>query len=156
MGLFLIQLQCSLRSSLVLREDALECATAWALQSVGCKTHSCLVIMFDCNHPFSGKGREPSQIPKRVSKDCLATDLCTRFVPLQRVWQASGNSRGEDPLGPEMTAPSMEDMNKEIIEDVVERTLSEIKLKSGATALTLYNRQVRHWWTPGRCWPHRP
>merc|ERR1712183_520111 len=40
--------------------------------------------------------------------------------------------------GPEMTAPSMEDMNKEIIEKVVKRTLSEIKLKSGATALTLY------------------
>merc|ERR1712119_55888 len=33
--------------------------------------------------------------------------------------------------GPEMTAPSMEDMNKEIIEKVVKRTLSEIKLKSG-------------------------
>ena len=28
-GPFLIQLQLSLRSSLVLREDALECATAW-------------------------------------------------------------------------------------------------------------------------------
>merc|ERR1711979_33575 len=40
--------------------------------------------------------------------------------------------------GPEMTAPSMEDMNKEIVEKVVKRTLSEIKLKSGATALTLY------------------
>merc|ERR1712159_861260 len=33
--------------------------------------------------------------------------------------------------GEEMTAPSMEDMNKEIIEKVVKRTLSEIKLKSG-------------------------
>merc|ERR1712232_386234 len=44
--------------------------------------------------------------------------------------------------GPEMTAPSMEDMNKEIIEKVVKRTLSEIKLKSGATALTLYGEHT--------------
>ena len=58
--------------------------------------------------------------------------------------------------GPEMTVPSTEDMNKEISEKVVERTLSEIKLKSGATVLTLYNRQVHHWWTPGRRWLHRP
>merc|ERR1711896_56060 len=40
--------------------------------------------------------------------------------------------------GPEMTAPSMEDMNKAIVENVVKKTLSEIKLKNGETALTLY------------------
>merc|ERR1739848_316557 len=40
--------------------------------------------------------------------------------------------------GPEMTAPSMEDMNKEIVEKVVKETLKEIKLKSGATALSLF------------------
>merc|ERR1712241_327059 len=40
--------------------------------------------------------------------------------------------------GPEMTAPSMEAMNKEIEEKVIKRTLREIKLKSGAEALTLY------------------
>merc|ERR1712063_169831 len=37
--------------------------------------------------------------------------------------------------GPEMTAPSMEDMNKLIVEEVVRRTLSEIKLKNGQPAL---------------------
>merc|ERR1739848_315356 len=40
--------------------------------------------------------------------------------------------------GPEMTAPSMEDMNKEIVEKVVKETLKEITLKSGATALSLF------------------
>merc|ERR1712150_388991 len=40
--------------------------------------------------------------------------------------------------GPEMTAPSMDEMNKLIVEHVVKETLKEIKLKSGAPALTLY------------------
>merc|ERR1712031_129172 len=40
--------------------------------------------------------------------------------------------------GPEMTAPSMEDMNKAIVEDVVKATLKEIILKNGSPALTLF------------------
>merc|ERR1712157_686866 len=40
--------------------------------------------------------------------------------------------------GPDATAPSMEDMNKLIVEKVVKRTLSEIILKNGKPALTLY------------------
>merc|ERR1711981_494254 len=36
--------------------------------------------------------------------------------------------------GEDETAPSMEDMNKQIIEKVVKRTLSEIKLKNGQPA----------------------
>merc|ERR1712167_503483 len=40
--------------------------------------------------------------------------------------------------GPDATAPSMKDMNDLIVEKVVKRTLSEIKLKNGQTALTLY------------------
>merc|ERR1712100_728112 len=36
------------------------------------------------------------------------------------------------------TAPSMKDMNDLIVEKVVKRTLSDIKLKNGNTALTLY------------------
>merc|ERR1712139_680716 len=40
--------------------------------------------------------------------------------------------------GPDATAPSMEEMNKLIVEKVIKATLSEIKLKSGQTALTLY------------------
>merc|ERR1711887_419170 len=33
--------------------------------------------------------------------------------------------------GPEMTAPSMDEMNKLIVEKVIKATLSEIKLKNG-------------------------
>jgi len=40
--------------------------------------------------------------------------------------------------GPDATAPSMADMNKLIVEEVVKKTLEEIKLKNGKTALTLY------------------
>merc|ERR1712144_155559 len=40
--------------------------------------------------------------------------------------------------GPEMTAPSMEDMNKAIVEDVIKETLREITLKNGKKALTLF------------------
>jgi S-adenosylmethionine synthetase len=40
--------------------------------------------------------------------------------------------------GPEMTAPSMEEMNKLIVDKVVKTTLSEIKLKNGNPAITLY------------------
>jgi S-adenosylmethionine synthetase len=37
-----------------------------------------------------------------------------------------------------MTAPSMEAMNKEIVEKVIKSTLSEIKLKNGSPALSLF------------------
>jgi len=40
--------------------------------------------------------------------------------------------------GADMTAPSMEEMNKLIVEKVVKATLSEIKLKNGQSAITLY------------------
>ena len=39
--------------------------------------------------------------------------------------------------GSEMTAPSMEEMNKLIVEKVIKATLSEIKLKNGDAVLTL-------------------
>merc|ERR1711985_184788 len=40
--------------------------------------------------------------------------------------------------GAEAVAPSMEEMNKLIVEKVIKKTLAEIKLKNGANALTLY------------------
>merc|ERR1712196_762184 len=40
--------------------------------------------------------------------------------------------------GSDATAPSMEKMNKLITKEVVEKTLSEIKLKNGKAALSLY------------------
>ena len=41
-----------------------------------------------------------------------------------------------------MTAPTMEQMNKLIVEHVVKATLSEIKLKNGKPALTLYGEHT--------------
>merc|ERR1739848_457876 len=46
--------------------------------------------------------------------------------------------------GPDATAPSMEEMNKLIVENVVKATLREIKLKNGAAALTLYSDEKTH------------
>jgi len=40
--------------------------------------------------------------------------------------------------GPDATAPSMEEMNKLIVEEVVKKTLEEIKLKNGDSALSLF------------------
>merc|ERR1712048_1152433 len=40
--------------------------------------------------------------------------------------------------GPDATAPSMEEMNKLIVEEVVKKTLEEIILKNGKPAITLY------------------
>merc|ERR1711935_1043065 len=37
--------------------------------------------------------------------------------------------------GPEMTAPSMEEMNRLILEEVIKKTLQQIKLKNGKEAL---------------------
>merc|ERR1712159_114024 len=50
--------------------------------------------------------------------------------------------------GEEMTAPSMEDMNKAIEEKVIRRTLSEIKLKNGQPALTLYGAHTHNYINP--------
>merc|ERR1712230_170227 len=41
-------------------------------------------------------------------------------------------------MGKEMTAPSMEQMNQQIVEHVVKKCLEEIKLKNGQPAVTLY------------------
>merc|ERR1711913_209312 len=46
--------------------------------------------------------------------------------------------------GEDSTAPSMEDMNKEIVEKVVKATLQEIKLKNGSTAMTLFSDDKTH------------
>merc|ERR1711912_197646 len=46
--------------------------------------------------------------------------------------------------GADETAPSMEEMNKQIVEKVVKRTLSEIKLKNGKSALTLFSDKDTH------------
>merc|ERR1712203_628274 len=50
--------------------------------------------------------------------------------------------------GEEMTAPSMEDMNKAIEEKVIRATLSEIKLKNGSPAISLYGAHTHNYINP--------
>merc|ERR1711968_157260 len=50
--------------------------------------------------------------------------------------------------GEEMTAPSMEEMNALLEEKVVRRTLSEIKLKNGQPALSLYGAHTHNYINP--------
>merc|ERR1712176_1123918 len=50
--------------------------------------------------------------------------------------------------GPDMTAPSMEEMNALIVEEVVKATLQEIKLKSGEQAITLYGSHTHNYINP--------
>merc|ERR1712014_338246 len=52
--------------------------------------------------------------------------------------------------GPEMTAPSMEEMNKLIVEHVVKETLKEITLKSGKPALSLFGDHTHLHINPSR------
>merc|ERR1711953_1015173 len=50
--------------------------------------------------------------------------------------------------GPEMTAPSMEEMNKLIEEKVIQATLAEIKLKNGQPAISLYGSHTHNYINP--------
>merc|ERR1712070_918008 len=50
--------------------------------------------------------------------------------------------------GEEMGAPSMEDMNKSIVENVVKRTLKGITLKNGQAALTLFGEHTHNYINP--------
>jgi len=50
--------------------------------------------------------------------------------------------------GAEMTAPSMEEMNKLIVEEVVKKTLRDIKLKNGEPAITLFGDHTHMYINP--------
>jgi S-adenosylmethionine synthetase len=52
--------------------------------------------------------------------------------------------------GPEMTAPSMEEMNRQILEEVIKKTLQDIKLKNGTSAISLFGDETHSvWGSPG-------
>merc|ERR1711981_460202 len=69
--------------------------------------------------------------PKRIHTVVISTQHAEPLKATRRK-EVAGYT-GED-----ATAPSMEEMNKLIVEDVVEQTLKEIILKNGKPALTLY------------------
>jgi len=50
--------------------------------------------------------------------------------------------------GEEMTAPSMEEMNKLIVDEVVKKTLEEIKLKNGSSSITLFGDHTHMYINP--------
>merc|ERR1711956_188661 len=50
--------------------------------------------------------------------------------------------------GADETAPSMEEMNRLIVEEVIKATLSSITLKNGKTALTLYGDHTHNYINP--------
>merc|ERR1712066_58322 len=52
--------------------------------------------------------------------------------------KATRRGEGAGYTGTDEAAPSMEEMNKLIVEEVVKKTLSEIKLKSGQSAISLF------------------
>jgi len=85
--------------------------------------------------------KDGSVEPKKIHTVVISTQHAEPLKAV-RTKECAGYS------GPEMTAPSMEDMNKEIIEKVVKRTLSEIKLKNGQTALTLYGEHTHNYINP--------
>jgi len=52
--------------------------------------------------------------------------------------------------GPEMTAPSMEEMNRLILEEVIKKTLQGITLKNGTQAISLFGDETHSvWGSPG-------
>jgi len=62
--------------------------------------------------------------------------------------KATRKQEVEGYTGEDATAPSMEEMNKILIEKVVKRTLSEIKLKNGKEALSLYGDHTHNYINP--------
>merc|ERR1711998_241256 len=62
--------------------------------------------------------------------------------------KATRRKEVEGYTGADETAPSMDDMNTLIIEKVVKRTLSEIILKNGDPALTLYGDHTHNYINP--------
>merc|ERR1712093_756288 len=79
--------------------------------------------------------------PKKIHTVVISTQ---HAEPLK----ATRRKEVEGYTGADETAPSMEDMNTLIIEKVVKRTLSEIILKNGDPALTLYGDHTHNYINP--------
>merc|ERR1712195_26505 len=79
--------------------------------------------------------------PKKIHTVVISTQ---HAEPLK----AKRSKEVEGYKGEEATAPSMEEMNKLIEEKVVRRTLSEIKLKNGEPALSLYGAHTHNYINP--------
>jgi len=60
----------------------------------------------------------------------------------KRTEEQDGKDNREQYKGEEVMAPSMEEMNELIHEHVIKHTLENIKLKSGDSAISIYNRET--------------
>jgi len=75
--------------------------------------------------------------PLEIHTVVISTQHCEPSVRTRTV-ECSGYT------GDEMTAPSMAEMNKLIVEHVVKATLGDITLKSGESALSIFNEETCH------------
>merc|ERR1712129_470735 len=87
-----------------------------------------------------GKTQVTIEYTQKADGSVEPTKIHTVVISTQHAepLKATRKKEVEGYTGEDATAPSMEEMNKILIEKVVKRTLSEIKLKNGKEALTLY------------------
>jgi len=87
-----------------------------------------------------GKTQVTIEYVQKADGSVEPTKIHTVVISTQHAEPLKATRKKEvaDYTGPDATAPSMAEMNKQIEEKVIRRTLSEIKLKSGKPALTLY------------------
>jgi len=94
-------------------------------------------------HP-DGKTQVTIQYVQRKDGSVEPIKIHTIVISTQHA-EPSKRTRKEECAGysgPDMTAPSMEDMNKLIVEKVIKATLEEIKLKNGKSAITLFGEHT--------------
>jgi len=97
-----------------------------------------------------GKTQVTIEYTQKADGSVEPTKIHTVVISTQHAepLKATRKKEVEGYTGEDATAPSMEEMNKILIEKVVKRTLSEIKLKNGKEALTLYGDHTHNYINP--------
>merc|ERR1719458_1007998 len=97
-----------------------------------------------------GKTQVTIEYQQKADGSVEPTKIHTVVISTQHAepLKATRKKEVEGYAGADETAPSMEEMNKLIIEKVVKRTLSEIILKNGKPALTLYGDHTHNYINP--------
>jgi len=97
-----------------------------------------------------GKTQVTIEYTQKADGSVEPTKIHTVVISTQHAepLKATRKKEVEGYTGEDETAPSMEEMNKILIEKVVKRTLSEIKLKNGKEALTLYGDHTHNYINP--------
>ena len=97
-----------------------------------------------------GKTQVTIEYTQKADGSVEPTKIHTVVISTQHAepLKATRKKEVEGYTGEDATAPSMEEMNKILIKKVVKRTLSEIKLKNGKEALTLYGDHTHNYINP--------